>query len=142
MKRAKLIRASKRNCYFKITLLVQNKCTYLGWWQFSDSKCVISTGRRTTPLTDKSTGRIIRLCTNAALDGPNSTGRPVVCIVSVISTFTLAHCRQNDFFWFLETGQLGLRGALLADLDADVITQCRVHGACVVARDMFLMRGW
>lgn len=43
---------------------------------------VMLAGQRTTPRTDRCTGRIIRLCTSAALDGPSLTGKPVVSTVS------------------------------------------------------------
>lgn len=48
-----------------------------------NSLFVILTGRRTTQRTDKCTGRIMRLCTSVALDGPNLTEKRVVFIVSI-----------------------------------------------------------
>lgn len=43
---------------------------------------VVFAGRRTTRRTDRCTGRIIRPCTSAALDGPSLTGKPGVSTVS------------------------------------------------------------
>lgn len=48
---------------------------------------VILTGRRTTQHTDKCTDRIIRLCTNVALDGPNLMEKRVVFIVSILNPY-------------------------------------------------------
>lgn len=63
---------------------------------FSFQMCHL-TGRRTTQPTDKSTGRITRRCTNAALDGLNSTARPVVCTVSVTQCSTLPTLFKRGF---------------------------------------------